>query len=157
MPRRTFCRKLNHYQITLGRRSAFSAKTVARPVVFHRTEMNVPVRMTDSTGHIFTAEARNLSVGGLGLQSVQPPVRAAEELTVSFMLPGSRQPIEVHGVVVWSQPNGMAGIKFIGVSDATAQLFRDWISHHRQRPPAEAAEFPPPEEKQDVAHYAAIS
>jgi hypothetical protein len=157
MPRRTFCRKLNHYQITLGRRSGYSAKSVARPVVFHRTEINVPVSMTDSTGHIFTAEARNLSVGGLGLQSVQPPVQTAEELTVSFMLPGSRRPTEVHGVVVWSQPNGTAGIKFIGVSDATAGLIRDWISNHRQRPPAEAAEFPPPEEKQDVAHYAAIS
>src|SRR5271157_4556710 len=152
MPRRTFCRKLNHYQITLGRRSGSSAKTTARPVVFHRTEINVPVSMTSSTGHVFTAEARNLSVGGLGLQNVQPSVQPGQELTVSFRLPGSSRLAEVHGVVVWSQPNGMAGIKFIGISDANAELFRDWISNHRQLPPAEGPEFPPLEEKQDVVY-----
>ena len=156
MPRRTFCRKLNHYQITLGRRSGPFAKTITRPVVFHRTEMNVPVSMTGSTGQVFTAEARNLSIGGLGLQNVLPPVPAAEELTVSFALPGSGQRIEVHGVVVWCQPNGMAGIKFTDVSDTTAQLFRAWISNRRQLPSVEATEFASLEEKQGVVFASAV-
>ena len=67
---------------------------------------------------------------------------------------GSEQGIEVHGVVVWSQPNGMTGIKFVGISDATAELLRIWMSSHRQLPLAEAHEFPPLKEKQDVVHYA---
>src|SRR5271157_987718 len=153
MPRRTFCRKLNHYQITLGRHRSASKRTLARPVVYHRTALNVPVRMTNSAGHVFTAEARNFSVGGLGLQNVQPPAQAADELTVSFKLPGTSQLLEVHGVVVWSQPNGMSGLKFIGISDATAELFQEWISSHRQLPTAEAPQLPSPEEEREVAIY----
>jgi transcriptional regulator with GAF, ATPase, and Fis domain len=154
MPRRTFCRKLNNYQIMLGRRTSSSPRTLAQPVVYHRTELNVPVSLTSSAGNLSSAEARNLSLGGLGLQNVRPRVSVAEELTVSFVLPGSAQLIEVHGVVVWSQPNGTAGIKFVAITDAIAALFRTWISSRRRLPRAEAPDFPSLEEKQNVTHYA---
>src|SRR5271167_1289931 len=98
MPRRTLCRKLNHYQITLGRRRSSSPRTDTLPAVYHRTELNVPVSMTNHNGRPFTAETRNLSLGGLGLQKVQPPLLAPEELTVSFTLPGTSHPIEVQAI-----------------------------------------------------------
>jgi len=134
MPRRTLCRKLNHYQITLGRRSASSTKAAGHPDAYHRTELNVPVSMTNHSGRTFTAETRNLSLGGLGLQKVQPPLLAPEELTVSFTLPGTSHPIEVHAIVVWSQPNATAGIRFIDMSDSSAELLRIWVANNRQTP-----------------------
>jgi DNA-binding NtrC family response regulator len=139
MPRRTLCRKLNHYQITLGRRRS-SQKTATLPTVYHRTELNVPVSLTSSRGSSFTAEARNLSVGGLGLQDIQPPLQAGEELNINFALPGVDQRIDVQGVVVWSQPNGMAGIKFNGISESTSALLQTWIASNRELPPADAVE-----------------
>jgi two-component system, NtrC family, response regulator AtoC len=139
MPRRTLCRKLNHYQITLGRRRS-SHKTATLPGVYHRTELNVPVSLTSNGGTCFAAEARNLSVGGLGLQDIQPPLQAGQELAISFTLPGAGQRIEVRGVVAWSQPNGMAGIKFNGISESTSALLQTWIASNRELPPADAAE-----------------
>jgi len=148
MPRRTLCRKLNHYQITLGRRRSSPAKTDTLPAVYHRTELNVPVGMTSNSGSSFTAEARNVSLGGLGLQNIQPPLHVAEELAIRFTLPGISRQIEVHGVVVWSQPNGMAGIRFSGISDSTAAFLQSWIANNGQLLPADAAKLPPLEEEQ---------
>ncbi len=139
MPRRTLCRKLNHYQITLGRRRS-SQKTATLPTVFHRTELNVPVSLTSNSGSSFTAEARNLSVGGLGLQDIRPPLQAGEDLTISFTLPGGGQRIEVQGAVAWSQPNGMAGIKFSSISESTAALLQSWVASNRELLPGDAAE-----------------
>ena len=139
MPRRTLCRKLNHYQITLGRRRS-SPKTATLPTVYHRTELNVPVSLTSKRGSSFTAEARNLSVGGLGLQDIRPPLQAGEELIIRFTLPGAGQRIEVRGVVAWSQPNGMAGIKFDGLSESTAALLQSWIASNRELFPDDGAE-----------------
>ena len=148
MPRRTFCRKLNQYQITLGRRSSSAAKAGARTPVSFRAELNVPVIMTTNTGLSFTADARNLSAGGLGLQNVCPPLQVSEECAVSFTLPRSHHPIEARGVVAWSQPDATAGIKFIGMSDTTAELLRAWIANHKQLSLPDAAAFPPLDEAQ---------
>jgi DNA-binding NtrC family response regulator len=141
MPRRTLCRKLNHYQITLGRRRS-SQKAATLPTVYYRTELKVPVSLTSNSGTSHTAEARNLSVGGLGLQDIRPPLQAGKELTIGFTLPGVGQRIEVHGAVAWSQPNGTAGIKFNGISESTAALLQTWIASNRELPPADAEHTP---------------
>jgi len=141
MPRRTLCRKLNQYQITLGRRSS-SARAGARSPVSHRAELNVPVIMTTNTGVSFTADARNLSAGGLGLQNVCPALQVSEECAIRFTLPRSHQRIEVHGVVVWSQPDATAGIRFTDMGDTTAELLRGWMANHRQLPLTNAAASP---------------
>jgi len=149
MPRRTFCRKLNQYQITLGRRSSSATKAGARTPLSFRAELNVPVIMTTNTGLSFTADARNLSAGGLGLKNVCPPLQVSEECTISFTLPRSHFPIAVHGLVVWSQPDATAGIKFTDISDSTAELLRGWIANHRQLALTDAAAFPPLDEGQN--------
>ena len=142
MPRRTLLPQAEPLPDNAGTPPFFAQKLLHCLAVYHRTELNVPVGMTSNTGSTFiAAEARNLSLGGLGLQDVQPPLQAAEELTISFTLPGVGQRIEVQGVVVWSQPNGMAGIKFSGISDSTAALLQSWIASNRQLPPADAVEL----------------
>ena len=142
MPRRTLCRKLNHHQITLGRRRAATKADTLR-VVYHRTDLNVPVSLSDyRTGRAFTGETRNLSLGGLGLQNVQPPLEASEELSIGFTLPFSGDAVDVRGVVVWAQPDGLAGIRFTGLSESTSMRLRNWIADHRQ--PASPISSPGP-------------
>ncbi len=138
IPRRTFCRKLNEHKITFGRHTASAAKSVVPLPIYFRAEFNVPVSLRTKDGYRFTADARNLSVGGLGLQNFRPPCEASGELTLQFPLPGTSHHIEVKGVVVWSQPNAIAGLRFTEISASTSDLLRDWIAKHGQPLSAQA-------------------
>jgi DNA-binding protein Fis len=136
IPRRTFCRKLNEHNITFGRRATTPVKSaLALPACF-RAEFSVPVLLCTREGHRFTAEARNLSVGGLGLENFRPPLEISGELALQFSLPGTSQPIEVKGIVAWSQPNALAGIRFTGISASTSNLLREWIATYGRAAPA---------------------
>ena len=94
-------------------------------------ELTVPVTMTNNTGRFFSAQARNLSLGGLGLQQVQPALQAGEELAIHFRLPGGGHKVEARGIVAWSQPNGLAGIRFADISDSTTEVVRSWMANNR--------------------------
>ncbi len=89
MPRRTFCRKLQQFE--LERRRSSCAKPDAEPPLDRRKELDVPVSIATDTGRRFAAAARNVSPGGLGLQDVQPPLGIGEKLTLALTLPGSGQ------------------------------------------------------------------
>ncbi len=130
LPRRTFCRRLNAYGITLGRRSS-SARIKELPADF-RAELNVALALKSRDGRCFTAETRNLSVGGLGVQNFLWPVESSEELTLQFKLPNVDRPIAAKGVVAWSQPNATAGIKFTEINTASTDLLRRWIANNHQ-------------------------
>ena len=139
IPRRTFCRKLNEHKITFGRRTASPAKSALPLPTYFRAEFSVPVVMRTNDGRCFTAETRNVSVGGLGLQNFRPPFEASGELALQFPLPGTAHPIEVKGIVVWSQPNAFAGIRFTEISGSTSDLLRGWIATHGQTFPESSA------------------
>ncbi|MGB8768138.1 MAG: sigma 54-interacting transcriptional regulator [Candidatus Korobacteraceae bacterium] len=130
IPRRTFCRKLNEHKITFGRRTPARAKSRLPLPMYFRAEFSAPVLLRTQDGGCFTADARNLSVGGLGLQNFRPPFEVSGELTLQFPLPGTGHHIEAKGIVVWSQPNAIAGIQFTEISSATSDLLRDWIATH---------------------------
>jgi predicted Zn-dependent protease len=52
-----------------------------------------------------------------------------------FSLPGTGHEIDVKGIVVWSQPNGIAGIRFTEISTSTSDHLRNWIASARQTLP----------------------
>ena len=143
MPRRTFCRKLSEMHITLDDQHSFSRKQGSEPPLGRRKELQIPISITTKSGRSFAAASRNLSVGGLGLQ-VQPPLDAAEELSVAFTLPGSRRRLEVLGVVAWSQPDGMAGIRFIDMKASKIEVLNRFLAGHRQALAGSEEELPPP-------------
>ncbi len=93
-----------------------------------RTRLSAPVFFHTADGRRFTAVAKNLSVGGLGLQHFWPPFEVSEELSVRFTLPETDYDIEVKGVVVWSQLNAVAGIRFTEVSPSMRQVLGEWIA-----------------------------
>jgi transcriptional regulator with GAF, ATPase, and Fis domain/Tfp pilus assembly protein PilZ len=145
MPRRTFCRKLSEMHIVLDdRQNGDAGKRSEKPPLDRRKELQVPVSITTKTGRSFAAASRNLSLGGLGLQ-VQPPLTADEELSVAFTLPGSRRRLQVQGVVVWSQPNGAAGIRFVEMNDSKKEVLNRWLAGSRLMPTFEDSELQPHE------------
>ena len=130
MPRRTFCRKLNQLQIPVERRHRHtaSAATDAAPSPEHRKELVVPVSIIAASGDAFEAESSNLSRGGLGLRNVQPPLTPAEQLILTFTLPGSLRALQVSGVVAWSRPEGTAGIRIVGLNQLQTDIIQQWIA-----------------------------
>lgn len=105
-----------------------AAKTDALSPVCFRTQLRFPVFMRTENGICFTASARNLSVGGLGLQDFRPPSEVSGDITLQFSLPGTTHRIEVKGVVVWSRPGAIAGIRFTEISNFARERLRDWIA-----------------------------
>ena len=130
MPRRTFCRKL--LQFGLERRRSRTAAPDSEPPLDRRKEIDIPVSIATGAGRCFPAAARNLSLGGVGLWEVQPPLAAGEKLTLTLTLPGSGQRLELAGVVAWSQPDGTAGIRFDELNGSSRAALERWISGPRQ-------------------------
>ena len=127
IPRRTFCRKLNEHHITAGRRGGSPGKTAATTPVLFRAELDVPVQISTKDGRSFSAQARNLSLGGLGLRNFRSPHNLSDELTFQFTLPGVGESVEAKGLVAWSEANAIAGIRFTEISQGNAELLRAWI------------------------------
>ncbi len=152
IPRRTFCRKLNEHQITKRRSKGLLRDVTLRSPGECRAELNIPVTIQTKEGCCSVAEAKNLSEGGLGLKNVQTPLAAADELTLSFTLPGSGRRIELNATVAWYQPDGTAGTKFTDLSVSKTEILRNWIAEsaptlippvtNRNRPPSDTVEEP---------------
>ncbi len=74
----------------------------------------------------------DLSDGGMS-------VLAKDKLTVGtscfvrFLLPGTNVRIECKGKVMWSRPDGQAGLKFLHLSDGSREDIREWFSKHRPK------------------------
>jgi uncharacterized protein (TIGR02266 family) len=94
----------------------------------------------------------NISRGGIYICTPQPQPRD-REILLRIPLPGIAQPIQVTGVVVWSNqgtspspfPPGM-GIKFLNLTDADARLIADFVATVQKQtapPPPEPAPAPP--------------
>ena len=133
MSRRTFCRKLNVYDITFGRRQRSTSARGTTPLATDfRAELNVPLGVKGHDGRCFMAETRNLSTGGMGVQNFPTPFDPSEELVLEFQLPDVERQIALKGVVVWSRPNATAGIKFTEINAATRELLRNWIANSRR-------------------------
>jgi transcriptional regulator with AAA-type ATPase domain len=139
IPRRTFCRKLQQFDIALERRRTSAARHSADAAPEHRKELSVPVRIITDGGRELPATARNLSLGGLGLQDLGAPLVRGEQLTAALTLPGEAHPFELRGVVAWSQANGTAGIRFAELGGAQRETLQRWIDGPRQSLQADAA------------------
>ena len=95
-----------------------------------RAELEVPVQVTTKDRRSFSAQARKLSVGGLGLRNVSLTDKNPDELTFQLTLPGTGELVKAKGLVAWSDSNAMAGIRSTEISRPTAELLRAWIGNN---------------------------
>jgi hypothetical protein len=128
IPRRTFCRKLNTYNITIGRRKSDCSDPPVRSSGNCRAELHIPVTVQTADGRRTVAQSCDLSIGGIGLYGVFPLLAIGEEVDVSFFLPDHPMPIDVRAQTAWSRPDGSTGLKFIHLTPAAADVIHHWIT-----------------------------
>ena len=75
------------------------------------------------------AEARDLSVQGIGLALSGPLPAVADAVVSEFALPGITLPLALEGVVVWADPAGSRiGVRFREVDPGLAELLGNFVS-----------------------------
>jgi DNA-binding response OmpR family regulator len=95
-----------------------------------RVALKFPVWVT--AGAIFErqAEAFSISEGGLGLR-LEEGIREDEVLSLKFELPGCRHRFRVRGEIVWMDPTGRMGARFVGMAAPARQELSLWLSLRR--------------------------
>ena len=69
---------------------------------------------------------RNINHEGIAVQAVAA-VRAGQQLRLRFELPHPRLRIEARGEVLWSNPSGQCGIRFIDLAPRMQRRINEWI------------------------------
>jgi len=72
------------------------------------------------------AEITNLALGGMGLR-LSERIVDDEILRVRFQLPGTTSVIQAQGEMVWADPQGGVGIRFVSLSDQARAALEKWI------------------------------
>jgi DNA-binding NtrC family response regulator len=124
IPRRTFCRKLEEYQIDHGRRRDAARLEMASS----RVELRVQLLVATNHGNSFIAETTDISTGGIGLKSPVHALSIAEEVRLRFVLPGCGAPLEATASIAWFRPDGTAGAQFTRVRASYRETLRRWLS-----------------------------
>jgi DNA-binding NtrC family response regulator len=130
IPRRTFCRKLEEYQIDHGRRRDVDRLGLASK----RVEIRVPLLLATTHGNSFTAETTDISAGGIGLKSPVHALTISEEVRLRFVLPGCETPLEATASIAWFRPDGTAGAQFTRVRASYRDILLRWLSETGESP-----------------------
>jgi periplasmic protein TonB len=69
----------------------------------------------------------DISGGGCRVQSLAP-LRRGAEVPVRIDIPDQAEALQCSGIVVWSKPNGAAGIRFTSLPDAQKTILQSWLS-----------------------------
>lgn len=82
----------------------------------------VYVKLGEGNGGV----VRDLTTEGIAVHSVTP-LQPNQQLRVSFDLLSPRVHVDAAAIVVWSDPNGQAGIHFSALTLRTQRALRDWL------------------------------
>jgi TonB family protein len=69
----------------------------------------------------------DISGGGFRVQSLAP-LRRGAEVPIRIDVPDRPQGLQCSGVVVWSKPNGAAGVRFAGLNDDQKAILHGWLA-----------------------------
>jgi TonB family protein len=73
----------------------------------------------------------DLTSDGMMVQCLSPLI-AGDTRTVSFVLPGTSAPLNLAAVVVWSDPEGRAGLRFNPSRDGSRKELQAWLNDSRR-------------------------
>ena len=91
-----------------------------------RSRIMGPRATTVSINERNAALVANLSEGGMRVQALGRRLERGSALHIEFRLPGSRETIQMRGVVAWVNDTAEAGIKFTRLSESLTRRLREW-------------------------------
>ena len=72
------------------------------------------------------ADIVNLAMGGMGLR-MHDPIREDDILRVRFQLPGTATVVQAQAELVWADPQGGVGIRFVSLAGNSRVELEKWI------------------------------
>jgi CheY-like chemotaxis protein len=98
-----------------------------------RVPIQVPVQLKVEDDPETEGILLDLSEDGLDLLAAQP-VRTAARIQVKFSLAEGTE-IEARGEVAWANPNGQAGVHFVGLPENLRATLQNWVAANAPEPP----------------------
>jgi DNA-binding NtrC family response regulator len=127
--RRTLSRKLKRYKLestTTGPTEPLG-KLSESEKQYYRARLGVTARIFVNDAEI-SCEVVNVSAGGVALQGIQEPFRLAGGFEVRFVLPGENETIQSKGQLVWLEPSGRVGARFVDLADTMQICLTRWLA-----------------------------
>jgi transcriptional regulator with PAS, ATPase and Fis domain len=128
IPRRTFSRRLKKYGID-GRTAKAShalGKLGGFEKHYFRAALDLPVSIATADENS-TVKALNVSVGGMSLDGVANPGQLLSDVKVRFALPDTLETIEADARIVWVDPQGKAGVRFVSFTENSEERLKAWL------------------------------
>jgi transcriptional regulator with PAS, ATPase and Fis domain len=126
--RRTMSRKVRAYDLSVPKRLGALSSEQHR---YFRADLDRPVLIRLPSGCELGAQAVNLSSSGIGVTRVKDPSKCAGSVEMEFDLGEPQSNLNIKGRVSWTDADGGAGIRFVGLSRAAQQSIDDWITRRR--------------------------
>jgi DNA-binding response OmpR family regulator len=102
-----------------------------------RVPVQAPVQIALSGGDQIEGIMLDLSQTGMDVLAAQP-LHAAALIGLRFTLPDDSLEIDTHGEIVWANPNGQSGVRFLDLPESQTEKLKAWLL-------ANATEIPPEE------------
>jgi hypothetical protein len=93
----------------------------------------------------------DLSEQGLALQAPEP-LPAVQNVPLQFVLPGTPHLVEATGKVIWADDDGRAGMFFSGLTAASRQYLKNWLSKRGAKTKNAVRVLLPPHRARRSAH-----
>ncbi len=95
-----------------------------------RVPVQAPVQILLGDGSEREGILLDLSEGGLDVVASQP-IRPGSLINVGFVLPGANS-IVLHCQVVWANPNGQCGMRFVDLPENLHNTLKSWIDKNAE-------------------------
>jgi len=130
--RRTLSRKLKTYSIQQKQLQAESplGRLGGSEQHYFRATLDLPVSISTPEGE-FTARALNVSVGGMALDGVAKPLQLSNGFKLRFTLPDTLEIIETDARMVWADPEGKTGIRFVEFHNESQARLKSWLKERQ--------------------------
>lgn len=109
----------------------------------YRVPVQVPVQLKAGDGPVTEGILLDLSCDGLDVLMPQAMTPAAA-VRVHFGLPSSEIAADLRGEVIWANPNGETGVRFLQLAPELHRALQEWLADNKREPsvpePEEAVE-----------------
>ena len=141
---RTLRRKLKQYKLESAAQLPIAplGKLSGCEQQYYRALLHVPAQITMGDAQVF-CQVLNVSAGGAALEGIREPLSLAHGFTIRFVLPGTNDAIESKGQLVWAEPQGRAGIRFLDLAPECQRRLSAWLAQKQREEGWQIAEVAP--------------